>query len=74
MMAENLSERLEQLEKAVRQAAEVIGRLRKERDALQARVAAMEQDRAELASLRQERKEVLAQVDGILKELDKLDL
>jgi hypothetical protein len=34
----------------------------------------MEQDRAELASLRQERKEVLAQVDGILKELDKLDL
>lgn len=74
MMAENLSERLEHLERSVKQAAEAIGALRRERDALQARVAALEQDRAELASLRQERKEVLAQVDGILKELDKLDL
>jgi len=34
----------------------------------------MEQDRLELQSLRQERKDVLTQVDGILKELDKLDL
>jgi hypothetical protein len=34
----------------------------------------MEQDRVELATLRQERKEVLAQVDSILKELDKLEL
>lgn len=74
MMAENLSERLEQLEKSVKQAAEAIAQLRKEREALQARVVAMEQDRAELLSLRQERKEVLSQVDGILKELDKLDL
>jgi hypothetical protein len=48
--------------------------LHKEREALQARVAAMEQDRLELQSLRQERKDVLTQVDGILKELDKLDL
>ena len=34
----------------------------------------MEQDRVELQSLRQERKDVLTQVDGILKELDKLEL
>ena len=74
MMAENLSERLVQLEKSVKQAAEVIAELRKERGALQARLLATEQDRAELSSLRQERKDVLAQVDGMLKELDKLDL
>ena len=74
MMADNLSERLEHLERSVKQAAEAIVGLRKEREALQARVAAMEQDRAELQSLRQERKDVLTQVDGILKELDKLDL
>jgi hypothetical protein len=74
MMAENLSERLEHQERSVKQAAEAIATLRKEREALQARVAAMEQDRAELMNLRQERKDVLAQVDGILKELDKLAL
>ena len=80
-MAEGLTERLEQLEKAVRRAAETITRLRKERDNLQAKVAGLEArlqhvdgERAELASLRQERKEVLAQVDGILKELDRLDI
>ncbi len=80
-MAEGLTERLEQLEKSVRRAAETITRLRKERDSLQAKVAgveaklaAAEGDRAELTSLRHERKEVLAQVDGILKELDRLDI
>jgi predicted nucleic acid-binding Zn-ribbon protein len=80
-MAEGLTERLEQLEKSVRRAAETITRLRKERDSLQAKVAGVEAklataegDRAELASLRQERKEVLTQVDGILKELDRLDI
>ena len=73
-MDENLSERLEQLEKSVRQAVESMAQLRKEREALQAKVAALEQDRTELLGLRQERKEVLAQVDSILKELDKLDL
>ena len=80
-MAEGLTDRLEQLEKSVRRAAETITRLRKERDSLQAKVAGLEAklgaaegDRAELASLRQERKEVLSQVDGILKELDRLDI
>lgn len=81
IMAEGLTERLEQLEKSVRGAAETIMRLRKERDSLQAKVAGLEAklstaeaDRAELASLRQERKEVLVQVDGIIKELDRLDI
>ena len=41
---------------------------------VEAKLAAVEGDRAELTSLRQERKEVLAQVDGILKELDRLDI
>ena len=61
--------------------AETITRLRKERDTLQAKVvsvearmATFEGERAELQSLRQERKEVLTQVDGILKELDRLDI
>jgi septal ring factor EnvC (AmiA/AmiB activator) len=71
---EELAERLEALEQSVRRAAETIVRLREERDALQARVAAFERERAELQALRQERKDVLAQVDSILKELDKLDL
>ena len=80
-MAEGLTDRLEQLEKSVRRAAETITRLRKERDSLQAKVAGLEAklgaavaDRTELAGLRQERKEVLAQVDGIIKELDRLDI
>jgi predicted nucleic acid-binding Zn-ribbon protein len=80
-MAEGLTERLEQLEKSVRRAAETITRLRKERDNLQAKVVGLETklhhvegERAELQGLRQERKEVLAQVDGILKELDRLDI
>jgi septal ring factor EnvC (AmiA/AmiB activator) len=73
-MTEPLGERLEELEKAVRRAAEVIATLRKERDTLAARVVAGEADRAELGRLRQERKETLSQVNAILKEMEKLDL
>lgn len=73
-MAENLAERLAELEQAVRRATETIAKVKSERDALQARLDALEPDRAELRQLRQERKDVLAQVDSILKELDKLDL
>ena len=72
--ADNLGGRLAELEQSVRRAAEVIAKLRSERDALQARLEALEPERAELRGLRQERKELLSQVDGILKELDKLDL
>jgi septal ring factor EnvC (AmiA/AmiB activator) len=73
-MTEPLGERLEELEKAVRRAAEVITTLRRERDALAAKVAAGDADRAELGRLRQERKETLSQVNAILKEMEKLDL
>lgn len=73
-MAENLAERLAELEKSVKRAVEIIADLRRERDALVARVAAMESDRVELQGLKQERKEVLSQVDSILRELDRLDL
>ena len=41
-MAEGLTDRLEQLEKSVRRAAETITRLRKERDSLQAKVVGLE--------------------------------
>jgi predicted nucleic acid-binding Zn-ribbon protein len=83
MMADKdaLGERLEALEKSVRRAAEAIARLRRERETLQARVtqlegklAGTEGEKSELQALRQERKDVLAQVDSILKELDKLEL
>jgi len=72
--AEDLAERVAELEKSVKRAVEAIALLRREREALLARVKSMEADRGELSSLKQERKEVLAQVDSILKELDKLDL
>ena len=73
-MAEDLTERVAELEKSVKRAVEVIAALRQERDALDAKLVAAEAERRELQGLRQERKEVLQQVDGILKELDKLDL
>jgi len=73
-MTEPLGERLEDLEKAVRRAAETIAMLRKERETLQGKLAAGEADRAELGRLRQERKEMLGQVNAMLKEMEKLDL
>ncbi|HXJ82098.1 MAG TPA: hypothetical protein VMS64_25865 [Candidatus Methylomirabilis sp.] len=74
MTTENLSERVSELEKSVKRAAEAIAVLRKERDGLQAKLTVLQGERDELQALKQERREVLAQVDGILKELDKLDL
>ena len=71
---DNLADRLVELEQSVRRAAEVIAKLRAERDALQGRLDALEPERAELRALRQERKEMLGQVDAILKELDRLEL
>lgn len=71
-MTDNLSERLGALEQSARRAAEALTKLRIERDALAAKLAALEGQRAELERLRQERKDVLAQVDSILKELDRL--
>jgi septal ring factor EnvC (AmiA/AmiB activator) len=73
-MTESVGERLEDLEKAVRRAAEVIVMLRKERETLQAKLATGEADRAELQKLRGERKEMLGQINAMLKEMEKLDL
>jgi len=73
-MTESLGDRLEDLEKAVRRAAEVIAMLREESETLQAKLATGEADRTELARLRQERKEMLGQVNTMLKEMEKLDL
>jgi chromosome segregation ATPase len=73
-MPENLSNRLEQLEKSIKRAADTISHLKAERDGLADRVRALEADRGELLALRQERKDVLGQLDSILKELEKLDL
>src|SRR5262249_61022254 len=73
-MTEPVGERLEDLEKSVRRAAEVIVMLRKERESLQAKLAAGEADRAELQRLRHERKEMLGQINALLKEMEKLDL
>jgi len=73
-MTEPLAERLEELERAVRRAAEVIAALRRERDALAARSTVGDADRAELQRLRQERKEMLSQVNAMLKDMEKLGL
>jgi hypothetical protein len=59
---------------AVKRAAEAIATLRKERDTLASRLGVGEGDRAELGRLRQERKEMLGQVNAMLKEMEKLDL
>ena len=86
-MAEGLRDRLTRLEQAVRRAADLITRLKAEQatlekrvteqarelDDLRSRAGASAEERAELQRLRQERKEVLAQVDSVLKELDKLE-
>jgi len=85
MMPEEVSLRLGQLEQAVHRAAELISRLKAEKSQLvgeradrEERLAAqareLEEQRTELARLRQERGEILAHVDGILKELDTLEL
>jgi len=74
MPEQPLSDRLEELEKAVRRAAEVIAMLRREREHLQAKLGAGESDRAELARLRQERRDVLSQVNAMLKEMERLQL
>jgi hypothetical protein len=63
-MADAVVERLGQLEEAVRRAAEALMRLRSENDAL----------RKDVARLTEERRQVLAQIDGILNDIAKLDM
>jgi chromosome segregation ATPase len=63
-MSDSIVERLAQLEEAVRRAADVLGRLREENAQL----------KREVRRLADERKQVLSQVDAILKDIAKLDL
>lgn len=63
-MTDGVLERLAELEAAVRRASEALARLRDDNDRL----------RREVARLSEERKQVLGQVDAILKDIAKLDL
>ena len=73
-MADTLAQRLEMLEAAIKRATGQIERLRAERDTLKTRLESYEAERAELKALKQERKDIVNQMDAILRELDKLDL
>jgi chromosome segregation ATPase len=63
-MSDSVVERLAQLEEAVRRAADALGRFREENVQL----------KREVRRLADERKQVLSQVDAILKDIAKLDL
>ena len=63
-MGDGIVERLAELESAVKRAAESLGRLREENAQL----------RREVKRLGDERRQILAQVDVILKDIGKLDL
>jgi phage shock protein A len=63
-MADGVLERLTQLEEAVRRAGEAMAKLRDENDRL----------KRDARRLEDERKQVLTQVDAILKDIAKLDL
>jgi uncharacterized protein (DUF3084 family) len=63
-MADDVLDRLAQLEQAVRRAADALGRLREDNERL----------RREVARLGAERKQVVSQIDTILMDIDKLDL
>lgn len=63
-MGDSIVDRLAQLEEAVRRAAEALGHLRQENAQL----------KREVKRLGEERRQVLGQVDGILKDIAKLEL
>jgi cell division protein FtsB len=63
-MGDSIIERVGQLEDAVRRAVDVLGRLREENLQL----------KREVRRLTDERKQVLGQVDSILKDIAKLEL
>jgi len=63
-MSDDVVERLTQLEGAVRRAGETLARLREDNERL----------RRDLKRLEDERRQVLTQVDAILKDIGKLDL
>lgn len=63
-MADGITERLTQLEEAVRRAGEVVTRLREDNERL----------RRDNRRLEDERKHVVAQIDAILRDIAKLEL
>ena len=63
-MGDSVVDRLAQLEEAVRRAAEALGHLREENAQL----------KREVKRLGEERRQALGQVDGILKDIAKLEL
>ena len=63
-MNDDVLERLTQLETAVRRAGELVTRLREDNERL----------RRDVKRLEDERRQVLTQVDAILKDIGKLDL
>jgi uncharacterized protein (DUF3084 family) len=63
-MADDLTEKLTQLEQAVRRAGEALVRLREENARL----------KQELGQVAEERRQTLAQIDAILKDVAKLEL
>jgi uncharacterized protein (DUF3084 family) len=63
-MADEMVDRLGQLEEAVRRAADALARMREDNERL----------RREVARLEGERKQVLTQIDAILNDINKLDL
>ena len=63
-MGDSVVERVAQLEEAVRRAVDTLGRLRDENREL----------KREVRRLTDERKQVLTQVDSILKDIARLDL
>ena len=63
-MGDSVVDRLAQLEEAVRRAAEALGHLREENAQL----------KREVKRLGEERRQALGQVDGILKDISKLNL
>ena len=86
-MTDDVTERLTVLEQHVRQAIELIGTLRAENARLAARVALLEREaatlrqreeglaplKAEHRRLVAERRELLGQVEGVLKELARIE-
>ena len=63
-MSDDIGARLTELEDTVRRAADTLARLREDNDRL----------RRDVKRLEDERRQVLGQVDSILKDLGKLDL
>lgn len=63
-MSDDVLERMNELEGAIRRAVEALGRLREENDRL----------RREVGRMTAERKQMVAQVDSILNDIGKLEL